>query len=317
MGAFSALPPSTRLRLPRYALLPPGSALPLATLLLACTALLPACGGGGSHSATGWPNASGEVEVDYNAGLAAMQGLNRWRISSGITPVALSYSQSVGCQLHANYLFNNRIDLAVAGLTAHNEIAHLPGYTAEGEAAGQASVIYQGVEPAEAIEGWMQTFYHRLGLMDPNLSSIGFGSSGEYQVMDIIRGRRFGYDAVPATSRFPAAGMMDAPSSYRTEIPHPIPGDNELGVPITVEFFGSRGYSILGLRAELTDSLSGAAIPFYLQGPGSAFLPEWDLQQVICLIPKEPLESGRGYDVSLEAWVDGEQWASEWTFRTR
>ena len=38
-----------------------------------------------------------------------------------------------------------------------------------------ASGPERGVGPVEAVDNWMNTLYHRLGLLDPNLQRIGFG----------------------------------------------------------------------------------------------------------------------------------------------
>jgi hypothetical protein len=178
-------------------------------------------------------------------------------------------------------------------------------------------VIYQSVTPVEAIDNWMRTFYHRLGLLNPNLYNVGFGSAGDYQVMDVIRGRVQGPYAVEGIVLYPPPGMDSVPAEYKTEIPHPIPGDLSLGIPITVEFFGDIGRHIELQQANVFDALSGSEISCYLQHPGEPFLSGWDLQGVIALIPRDPLPARRALRVLVSGYIDGSAWTAEWTFTTQ
>lgn len=279
-------------------------------MLAAVAVLASACGGSGAASPP-------ELGFDLTAAGLALDRLNAYRTMASVPELRLDYELSRGCQLHADYLKLNSIDLRIVGLEAHGENPQFPGYTSQGDAAGHSSVIYQGVMPREAIDNWMCTLYHRLGLLDPNLLAVGFGSNGGYQVMDVVRGRIGLPYAVAGVALCPPPGMADAPREYRHEIPHPIPGDEELGVPITVEFFGGIGGSILNPEVQLTDLAADEAVACYLQWPGQPYLPEWDYERLIVLIPRQPLAAARSYRVSVSAWVDGTPWRAEWDFTTR
>jgi len=272
------------------------------------------CAGGGSATTGEIPDAG---SVNHAAAAAALERLNHYRNQANTPPVQLDEQLSLGCQAHANYLQLNAIDLHDVGLDAHNESPMLLAYSTMGEAAGKSSIIYQGVTPAEAVNNWMATFYHRLGLLDINLLAVGFGSAGGYQVMDVVHGRAQGDAIKGGVALFPSAGMRDAPASYRQEIPHPIAGDNSLGVPITVEFSGGLGRHISGVDYQLLDADNGKAVLCYFQMPGQPYLAEWNLAQVIALIPVEPLDAKHTYRVSVSATVDGSPWAGEWFFTTR
>jgi hypothetical protein len=265
-----------------------------------------------------WPGHEGETpSVNYTAAQAAVQELNYYRAMASAPPVTLDYQLSLACQLHANYMGLNHVNLRDVGLAAHHEYPGMPGYSAEGAAAAMNSVIYQGVGPVTAVDNWMSTFYHRLGLLDVNLGRIGFGSAGDYQVMDAHRGRLSAVEEQQAVALFPAPGMSGVPTLFVTEIPYPIPGDTNLGVPITVEFSGPYGLIIEAVQAELIDDLSGSVVPCYIQTPGEPFLPGWDYQQVICLIPRDPLPRGARQRVVVSAEVSGTPWNADWTFTTR
>ena len=281
--------------------------------LLALLLTTAACGGG--TGTTTIPD--GPVTVNVAVASAAVERCNTYRALASVQQVGLDLDLSLGCQAHARYLALNDIDLRYVQLDAHNEDPQLPGYTAYGEQAGQSSVIYQSVTPVEAIDNWMRTFYHRLGLLNPNLYYVGFGSAAEYQVMDVVRGRVQGPYAVEGVVLYPPPGMTAVPLEYKTEIPHPIPGDLSLGTPITVEFFGGTGTHIELQQAALFDTHSGSQINCYLQQPGQHFLPGWDFAGVIALIPREPLPARRTLRVLVSGYVNGSDWTAEWTFTTQ
>jgi hypothetical protein len=291
-------------------------AAPLALALLALCAVLAGCGGGGLPQMA-WPGHADEgIGMDYAAATAAMERLNYYRAISGVPPVELDYGLSRGCQLHADYLALNRIDLAIVGLQAHQEDQSAPGYTFSGELAAQNSVIFQGVGPVAAIDKWFQTLYHRLGLLDPNLQRIGLGTISGYQVLDVHQGRVLYTHAASASVIYPALGIGNVPGGFNREIPYPVAGDTSLGIPITVEFFGTLGRSILAVETQLLNTKTATTVPCYVQYPGHPLLEGWDYQQVIALIPEEPLTSGR-YVVDISAFIDGQAWNMEWDFSVR
>jgi hypothetical protein len=256
-------------------------------------------------------------QVDYSTALAVLGRFNTYRVQASVPPVELDSTLCQGCQFHANDLVLNGISLQVVGLGAHVEDPALQGYTQAGAEAGTHSIIYQGVTPLEAVDNWMRTLYHRLGLLDPNLKRIGFGSAGGYQVMDVSHGRVTGVEAAAGTALFPSPGMVDAPLSFKNEIPYPIPGDTSLGVPITVEFFGQIGGRIAGVAVQVTDLTAQGDVECYIQWPGQPFLPEWDVPRLIAVIPRDPLVGGHAYRVRVDAWVDDMPWSASWEFSSR
>jgi len=258
------------------------------------------------------------VQVDQSAASEAVAILNSYRAIGSLAPVTLDSNLCKGCQLHANYLTTNAVSLSAVGLVAHTESQSMPGYTPNGQLAGENSVIYEGVTAPQAVNNWMQTLYHRLGMMDPNLTRVGFGSQGRYQVMDIGQGRLRGWLAHDAISVFPWPGMQNVPTTYVREIPHPISYDYEIGIPITIEFFGMRGMGI-GRPAVHLRNLSdgGRELGVYVQSPGHPFLKEWDMAQLIAIIPQSPLPPHSVIEVDVDAIVDGGKFNPQWQFTTK
>ena len=106
---------------------------------------------------------------------AALAALNVYRHTVGLPPAALDAELSKGCRSHAVYLVKNIDRPAVQGLGMHEEDASLPGATPEGRRAGKRSVITVEPEADAAVDGWMNTLYHRVPLLNPDLKKIGYG----------------------------------------------------------------------------------------------------------------------------------------------
>jgi uncharacterized protein YkwD len=102
--------------------------------------------------------------------------LNSHRELAGVRKLGVNPRWSEGCMAHAKYLDANWGHPATEGLKAHEEDSSLPGYSKEGERAGRRSVIWPGCgQPAEAVDVFMTTLYHRVVMLDPQHKSVGFG----------------------------------------------------------------------------------------------------------------------------------------------
>ncbi len=267
-------------------------------------------------TAQGWPGINDTARVNFSAAYSAVSRFNDIRREVGVQTVGLDYDLSRGCQLHADYLKANTVSLGLVGLDAHHEDEARPLYTEEGASAGAASIIYEGVAPVDAVDRWMRTFYHRIGLLDPNLHYVGYGSSGSYQVMNALHGRIRGEFSAPYTVLYPQPGAQEIIGHFENEIPWPVPGDDSLGIPITVEFFGPGSYELDAVEGWLQDLSTHSLVPTYLQYPGKPLLADWDLPGVIALIPVDPLEGGHRYRVHVSALLNREPWKQSWDFST-
>lgn len=286
-------------------------------VVLVCLCIPLAGCSAGSGSGQGWPGINDTARVNFSAAYNAVYRFNEYRREVGVQTVDLDYDLSRGCQLHADYLKDNSVSLNVVGLSAHSQDELNPLFSEEGFSAAQSSIIYEGVAPVDAVDRWMRTFYHRIGLLDPNLHYVGYGSSGSYQVMDVLRGRIRGKYSAEYTVSYPQPGAVDIIGRFENEIPWPVPGDDSLGIPITVEFFGPEEYSFDSVEAWLQDISNESIVPTHLQYPGKPLLDDWDLPGVIALIPADPLESGHSYRVHVSAIVNREPWKQSWDFSTR
>ena len=124
----------------------------------------------------------------------ALERINFYRKAAGLEPVANDPALGKGCALHAQYLVKNSNHPSVDGLGMHKEDPKLPLYSAEGAAAGEASVVFPTGDPVGAVDKWIASLFHRVPLLDPQLSKVGFGFAkggkwGGYVVVDTIHGR--------------------------------------------------------------------------------------------------------------------------------
>ena len=120
--------------------------------------------------------------------------LNAYRQTAGLPPVTLAEKLSKGCRQHARYLVRNIDKPAVQGLGMHEEDSSLPGATPEGRRAGRASVISREPDASSAVDGWMDTLFHRVPLLNPDLKTVGYAcvrlpDQGYICVMDAESGK--------------------------------------------------------------------------------------------------------------------------------
>jgi uncharacterized protein YkwD len=108
--------------------------------------------------------------------------VNYYRRMGGVQPVVEDDTLSDGDRKHARYLIENYGDIIKnggdPGGAAHNEEEGRDWFTAEGFAAAKNSVVYEGcsaTSPAQEIDGWVNTPFHRLPIINPNLKRAGYG----------------------------------------------------------------------------------------------------------------------------------------------
>jgi uncharacterized protein YkwD len=267
---------------------------------------------------------------------------NAFRSLAGVRPVSIDPELSVGCVAHARYLVAHHGSPATAGLGVHAESPSQAGFSKAGDLAARRSVITEfgsnlpGLPdrgwPFTAIDLWMSTLYHRVPMLDPDLTRIGLGyarndtATAWYVDMDVGGGR----DSEGGTSSkaviYPGNGQTDVPRRFgwgTPELPNPLPAGykpDNAGYPITVSF--PRAGKIADVTATLrheADEAEPSAKPedvsFWLSTPERPAC-DADQQSTICLIAAKRFREHGTYRVSVEATVDGKKWQKTWKFTT-
>lgn len=134
------------------------------------------------------PSGAGPSTANPPGAGAALAKINQVRRAAALKPVELDPLISRGCQAHARYLDRNQTHPAARGLGMHQELASLPGFSLEGEAAGMMSVIARRDSLSEAVDAFLATLYHRVPLLRPSLQRVGMGFAGRTAVINVQTG---------------------------------------------------------------------------------------------------------------------------------
>ena len=229
--------------------------------------------------------------------------LNSWRAATGVTALAENTTWDQGDYNHSLYMVKN-------DQVTHYEVSTLPYYTVDGDTAARNGNIEVNSSTSftdeQSIDWWMAAPFHELGMMDPRLSSTGFGSYREVKsgwdagfTLDTLRGNSFSGGAYPVY--FPGNGSSVPLTSYQGgEFPDPLQACSgyaaPTGLPITIQIGGNVATSVSAhtftgngtpLEHCMIDSNS-PSVGSNLTGRGAAIL-----------IPRQALQAGVSYVVAL------------------
>ena len=237
---------------------------------------------------------------------------NQFRYAIGSPTVPSDPRLVQAAQNHANYNSAN-------GILGHYETAGRPYYTgyaprdrliAQGWTTSFVSEVATGGSELGGVRQLWDAPYHRLGLMHPNATTIGWGHSElngrQNNVGDIVYD--FGIRPVEFV-RSPAHMQTNIPTSWSgQESPSPVPAGSSgpYGYPIMVVY--SAGQSVQFRAAELV-APNGTRLPFYV-APQQF---EYDYQVII---PQRPLAVNTTYHVRFDITVAGQWLTNQWDFST-
>jgi cysteine-rich secretory family protein len=237
---------------------------------------------------------------------------NQFRTAIGAPAVPSDPRLTQAAQSHANYNSANNI-------LGHYETAGRPYYTgyaprdrliAQGWTTSFVSEVATGGAELAGVRQLWDAPYHRLGMMHPNATHIGWGHSElngrQSNVGDIVY--NFGFRPVEFV-RSPADRQTNIPTSWSgQESPSPVPAGTSgpYGYPIMIVY--SAGQTVQFRAAELV-APGGTRLPFYL-APQQF---EYDYQVII---PQRPLAANTTYHVRFDITVAGTWLTNQWDFST-
>ena len=257
--------------------------------------------------------------------------INFYRNIAGLDPVVLDPEISKACQAHANYLMRNNIRSSTHSLEeAHSENPNSPGYTKEGAKMAKLSDIGYGKDPIESTNDAMKTFFHRISYLDPRLGSVGIGYSSRFNKnkenkWTVTSFKKEAKKLLEIITAYPADKQTDVPLTYFHERPDPIPEDQDriAGFPITLTFYdwnypkGSQGTikKLEYIKTKDETKLGKKEIPSWFSSPEKPASQEYQ-GPTICLIPKDPLEHGTTYELTVTGILNNQPWEKTWQFTT-
>jgi hypothetical protein len=170
------------------------------------------------------PDGSSETAVQ------AWTMLNEIRLAAGAGCINMVPELNVAAQNHCDYLALSSNDSNCVG--SHGETPGCPGFTGETMtdrmvAAGYPRqlaytevLLSYGDDPEASIPGWLVTPFHRIPMVDPWTTAMGWGGGSDCDIIDFGRGT----DVAPddAVVVFPYDGQIDVPTSFNgLESPQP------------------------------------------------------------------------------------------------
>jgi uncharacterized protein YkwD len=275
------------------------------------------------------------IPTSFVAGPDWLQELNRWRMMAKLSHVEEHANAVRGATAHARYMVKNYI--ARNPETPHHEEPGNPWFTKEGaEAAPNGEEYYSAgsIKPINFyIEGWMDGTFHRLGLLERNLTTAGYGhycEGGNCASVVVLRSHEEAdtdptwFGKFPEPVMFPSNGTtVPARLSALTlgEWPEPLSLScsgyrRPAGYPITLQF-DSRFVPKL-----LSFSLSHNGAP--IEGCGYDSTSYTNSEQAtqdwaravlkgygaVVIIPRNPLERGATYVVTVTVEGQSDPFAS-------
>jgi hypothetical protein len=268
---------------------------------------------------------AGSVPVLPPEGAGWLDYLNYYRATAGVLPAGVNADWNHGAWLHSRYMVKN-------DYVGHIEDPQNLWYTIHGDTAAKASNLVATsnalASDREAIELWMQAPFHAVGILDPQLLEVGYGSyrdeDGGLQMgasLDVLDGLKELPAPVVFPIAWPADGMVIPLTSHFTEFPNPLsscPGyQAPSGLPIILQI--GAGDKVPDVTAysfrqgdQPLDSCAFDETSYENPDPASRDLGRAVLntRDAIVLIPRLPLAPGATYTVSIT--VNGAQYT--WSF---
>lgn len=251
--------------------------------------------------------------------IRALDYLNRHRTAAGLEPMTYSATLESAAAGHAAYLAGNRA-------SGHHQEAGALGFTGAslrdrangaGYTGGLAEVVAHVGRAEEALDRWMETLYHRIPLLYPGYTEMGYAHAGtEYRANVLLAGPGGASDTVVL---WPHPDQIGVPVGWSgREAPDPLrlyPGaTGPVGYTITASW-GRRPAHLSLTRASLTDS-QGKPVPAMHFSPAN----DQFLRDTVALIPNQPLAPSTTYTVTLEGQVDlgrgVSSYSHTWSFTT-
>jgi hypothetical protein len=242
--------------------------------------------------------------------------LNSYRAMAYLPELYENTTWSSGGMAHSRYTVKN-------DTLMHTEDTGNQWYTADGKAAAEAGNLMASYDSSSsdrhAIDSWMQAPFHSVGILDPALEQVGFGSYRETDgglqmgaTLDIMRGLGGLSPNIVFPVIWPANGATVPLSKYWGESPDPLtscPGyAAPAGLPIVIQLgpgdvtpvVSSYSFSQGGTALEscvFSETTYSNPESVY-QDLGRAILNERD---AVIMIPRAPLTPGASYTVSITA----------------
>ena len=258
-------------------------------------------------AASTWLLGSAHFALTPIPAVAATSGwldrLNAWRAGSSVSALVENTTWSQGDYNHALYMVKN-------DQVTHYEVSTLPYYTPEGDTAARNGNIEVNSSTSftdeQSIDWWMAAPFHALGMMDPRLTSTGFGAYREVKsgwqagfTLDTLRGNSFSGGSYPVF--FPGNGSNVPLTTYRGgEFPDPLQACSGYAAPTGLPIFIQVGGNVATTAG--AHALTGNGVPLehcVIDSNSPTVGSNLTYRGGVIIVPRQPLQAGVAYVANL------------------
>lgn len=266
----------------------------------------------------------------------AWERANWYREQSGLPPFDMLEPLNKATQAHCDYFVKHKAQYNSSGLSPHSENpAWAEGFTGAefweraqhfGYAAAAAEVIafLHNAEPA--IDGWMNTLYHRIPFMDASMVAMGYGAAGvggwgpNATAIDTVD---FGwsdvdgksYNGPPVEGIYPPPGATGIPREFdgmESPQPPPPPGGYPSGTIISITWSTNAGFKVEEHKLWAEENQVELAHT-WLDPSNDGNLAG---SSTIAMYAHMPLDKGKHYWVFIKGEKNGAPYEKTWDFYT-
>lgn len=238
-----------------------------------------------------------------------IQYINKFRGEIGLSPLSVDPALSYSAQSHSNYLekykevshlqTKQNDSQTFTGTYPENRVGYYQYDTDEVEEV----ISFQTNSTSHSVDKLVDAPYHRVGLLNPNLTEVGIGynqTPDSFNPTVINLGDQDGVQSIEGPIVYPYANQKEVKTSwYANESPNPLRFWNlnkvTVGYPISISVYGDNRGKLKANNVTLKDE-KGNATPFYLvDGTKDGTLSS------IFIIPQKSLKQGTKYTVDVKA----------------
>jgi hypothetical protein len=251
-----------------------------------------------------------------DAAVIALNTENTVRLAMGLDCAGLVAELCASAQNHCDYYAANA-NTACEAASAHDEISGCPLYTGVSPGDRMRAAGYTGRgwsevmmfrnDPATAVQGFIDTVYHRTPVLSPWYRDIGYGGAGDQRdtrcdTIDLSRGPTTSSDV---TAFYPYANQTGIPLDFDGSREGPTPPEPPTGwpsgYPVTLY---ARGVTIVSHT--ITVDGSTADIPHIWEPTTDAYV----------LYTHAPLAPSTTYHVTIQTTRNAVPLDFDWRFTT-
>lgn len=267
--------------------------------------------GGGDISMCPMPPASASMEA-----IAALNAVNTLRLASGSGCATMAEALNTSAQKHCEYYAANASDdMCVAD--PHSEVMSCMSFygASPGDRMKKAGYTYGASEvmafqddAAAAVAQWINSVWHRIPLLDPWTTELGYGHATMCDTIDLGRGTPMPDDTVVV---YPYNGQTDVPTEFNGMYEGPMPPAPPTGWP------SAAPVNVYAKNMMITDhvlTLDGDTTPIehvWLTATDSNFL-----RNGVMMYANKPFTAMTKYRVRVKGSYVGGPLDLEWTFTT-